>query len=763
MITLVMLAASVAASADGTVTVWADSRETQSGDVRIPAAGTYTVWLWLRADAGISVNKTPMSIKSDRGEKDPEYVWRKAGAVELPAGPVPVVLGEPVATIALTTAPDFDPTMGMQHRRVLEQPGSVEDQRAVRVRETNTVFTMPEYPSVEAWESYANELRRRVLLSSGLYPMPDRTPLNAKIFDKITHDDYTIEKVYFEAWPGFYVTGNLYRPIGEGPFPAVVGPHGHWERGRLENSERGSVPGRHITFARMGIVAFSYDMIGYNDSKQFKHGWGGEKEKLWGMHPYAMQLWSAIRAVDFLTELPDVDDTRIAATGASGGGTQTFSLTAVDPRIAVSAPVNMISSTMQGGCLCENAPILRLHNSNMEIGALMAPRPLLMVSATGDWTRETPRVEYPAIRSIFSLYGAADRVTNVHITADHNYNKDSREAVYAFFGKWLLNEEAKYQGFKEPDFTVDDDAALRVFPDALPEGAATAEQILATVKGLQQQRLDAAYPKDAEGLAKFRETYTGVLGQVMGAETPDPWSLTPERHGRTQGEPYWTERWVIHRPLLDDAVPAILYRASTQDVQDVTLLVREGGKAPAVTENGPPLPEVQDALAHDRAVLAIDLYLEGEHHSPFAATEQVVKGEFMDTFQPTLAGNRVQDILTSIAFIRSRRDMSGDIHLVGTGRAGVLALFAAAIDGGVTSVTADLDNFDASSDDAWVSEYYIPCLRSVGDVATAGVLLAPTSLELRNVHGSFPMDTIRAAYRAAGAEDRLIMAPPATN
>src|SRR5690606_37701194 len=149
-------------------------------------------------------------------------------------------------------------------------------------------------------------------------------------------------------------------------------------------------PARHITFARMGIVAFSYDMIGYNDSMQFEHNWGGEKEKLWGLHPFAMQLWSSIRAVDFLSELPDVDPERIAATGASGGGTQTFSLMAVDPRIKVAAPVNMISSTMQGGCLCENAPIIRLNNSNMEIGALMAPRPLLLVSATGDWTRETP-------------------------------------------------------------------------------------------------------------------------------------------------------------------------------------------------------------------------------------------------------------------------------------------------------------------------------------------------------------------------------------
>jgi len=84
-------------------------------------------------------------------------------------------------------------------------------------------------------------------------------------------------------------------------------------------------------------------------------------------------------------------------------------------------------------------------------------------------------------------------------------------------------------------------------------------------------------------------------------------------------------------------------------------------------------------------VLVIDLYLEGEHHSPLAKTEPKVVGDYADTFQPTVAGNQVQDILTAIAFLRSRRDLSGDIDLVGTGRAGALALLAAAIDGGVTS------------------------------------------------------------------------------
>ena len=97
----------------------------------------------------------------------------------------------------------------------------------------------------------------------------------------------------------------------------------------------------------------------------------------------------------------------------------------------------MISLQMQGGCLCENQPGLRLDTTNVEIAATIAPRPLLMVSASGDWTTNTMEREYPAVRSIYSLMGAPDRVHGVRFDAPHNYNRESREAVYAWMARWL--------------------------------------------------------------------------------------------------------------------------------------------------------------------------------------------------------------------------------------------------------------------------------------------------------------------------------------
>ncbi len=160
----------------------------------------------------------------------------------------------------------------------------------------------------------------------------------------------------------------------------------------------------------------------------------------WNINLMGLQLWNSIRSCDWLSSLPDVDPHRIGCTGASGG-TQTFMLMTIDDRIKAAAPVNMISAIMQDGCECENAPLLRLTVNNVEIASMMAPRPLLMVSATGDLTKHTLELEYPAVRAVCKLYNADDKLKAVRINTPHNYNLDSRNAVYPFFAKHLLKSD----------------------------------------------------------------------------------------------------------------------------------------------------------------------------------------------------------------------------------------------------------------------------------------------------------------------------------
>src|SRR5258705_3372278 len=144
------------------------------------------------------------------------------------------------------------------------------DERAGTPKTLDTLRTFPEVGSRAEWEARAKELREHILVSCGLWPMSEKTPLNAEIFDRIERDGYSVEKVYFQSYPGFYVAGNLYRPLGKGkgPFPAVLNPHGHWATGRLNDTKEGSIAARCISFARQGMVAFSWDMTGYNDMMQ---------------------------------------------------------------------------------------------------------------------------------------------------------------------------------------------------------------------------------------------------------------------------------------------------------------------------------------------------------------------------------------------------------------------------------------------------------------------------------------------------------------
>ena len=220
--------------------------------------------------------------------------------------------------------------------------------------------------------------------------------------------------------------------------------------GRLTDTETGSAAARCINFARQGMVAFTYDMVGYNDTffpdtvapgadkknlyKRHRSFGTNASDLLWNINLMGLQTWNSIRALDFLESLPDVDRNRLACTGESGGGTQTFMLGAIDDRLAAQAPIVMVSHSMQGGCSCENAPGLRVEYSNMEIAAAAAPRPQLMVGATGDWTKTMMTIEGPGVASVYQLFNHEDRLRYRIFDFPHNYNKTSREAVYEFFG-----------------------------------------------------------------------------------------------------------------------------------------------------------------------------------------------------------------------------------------------------------------------------------------------------------------------------------------
>ena len=622
-----------------------------------------------------------------------------------------------------------------------------QDRRLTEVCDLNKVYTFHAYQTKEEWLQRADHLRNQILASAGLVPMPPKTPLNAHVFGLIQREGYTVEKVYFESHPGFFVTGNLYRPRGRsGPFPAIISPHGHWTYGRLENTDICSVPGRAINFARQGYVVFTHDMIGYNDSTQLTHSFGGRREELWGISLGGLQLWNSVRAVDFLCSLPDVDKDRIAATGESGGGTQTFLLMAVDDRIKVGAPVNMVSAHMQGGCLCENAPGLRIDTFNVELAALAAPRPLLLVSATGDWTNEMLKVEYPAIKSVYKLFDAEDRVSAVQMNAPHNYNKASREAVYSWFGRWLLKDGGE-DLLKERSFKVENLTDLLVFYGIeRPKNALDSPQLTAQLIDTFQKQFDSIKPRDNDGLKEFRKRMEPALEQALAAELPAGDDLETSGIERTIGRGFTAERLFLTRKNKGDRVPATLWTPSRNASDQVaTLVVHEGGRAGlAGANNDLPGELVSALLKSGRTVMSVDCFQTGE-----AAGPRPAEVKYFTTYNRTDLDNRVQDILTSVAYLRNKENVIR-VDIVGVGKAGLWCLLARGLAPEIGRAAVDAGQFDCSSDDSFLRELFAPGLRRIGDLRTAMALAAPSPLLVHNTGERFETAWIEEVYRSLG-------------
>jgi hypothetical protein len=726
--------------------------------------GRYTFWLW--APQG---SQAALAVKGQRfdpthtGAPAPWHSWARVGQVSLKKGQrfsvelrlIQALGGEPASCfLAFSAERDFDPRRSFEVTRVFQREQGPAPDRRWAVRDGDTPWTLRAWPSREAWERRAAHIRQRLLVSLGLWPLPERTPLKPRLCGRLEREGYTVEKVWFESLPGFLVCGNLYRPRGKGPFPGIASPHGHWRGGRLEHSADCSIPGRCINLARQGHVVFSYDMVGYLDGDQLPHRrLGGRREELWGIGLMGLQLWNSIRGVDFLLSLEGVDPERLGCTGASGGGTQCFALTAADERVKASAPVNMVSAHMQGGCVCENQGHLRVEANNVEIAACMAPRPLLLVSATGDWTCHTPEVEYPAIRRVYQLYGAEERISQRQFEAGHNYHQGSREAVYAFFGRWFLGVDDP-ERFREKPFAVEKREALLVFADqARPAQVLDEAGLVRTLIGRSEKQLADLRPADGPGLARFRKAMAPALGHALSASWPAPEELQALNLGRARRKGLDVQRLLLGRREEGEQVPALWYLPRPfEPGRPAVLAVHPEGKAAlADPERGQPGPLVAGLLAAGISVLAIDAFLTGE-----ARGRREEGGPHFHTYNQATAACRVQDLLTALAFLDSAEEV-GAVDLLGLGEAGPWCLLARGLAPGVRRAAIDFNFLAAGDDQVWAEELFVPALRSAGDLRTALALAVPAPLLVHQAGRGFPEDWARQVYRAAGREENLVV------
>lgn len=322
-----------------------------------------------------------------------------------------------------------------------------------------------QYKNLQEWEQRKQQLKTCLLEALQLKNLPTAPAAKPISTPVRKFNGYTVQNIAIEILPGLWINGSLYKPTSyKGKIPVILNPDGHWEKQRY----RPDCQYRCAALARMGAMAFSYDLFAWGESLlQFKPE---DHRRSLAM---TIQALGAIRILDYLLSLKDADPSRVAITGGSGGGSHSVLMTALDDRIKVSAPVVSLSSYFYGGCPCESG--MDIHScggrtNNVEIAAIAAPRPQLIVSDGGDWTDKMPEHDFLYLQKMYSWYGKKENVENVHLPAEkHDFGINKRTAVYEFMAKQLrLNIKNIQDGngkIDESKITIEPEQALYVFGD----------------------------------------------------------------------------------------------------------------------------------------------------------------------------------------------------------------------------------------------------------------------------------------------------------
>ena len=271
------------------------------------------------------------------------------------------------------------------------------------------------------------------------------------------YDGYSVQNFALETAPGIYVCGSIYAPLAKGKHPLIICPNGHFNQGRYRKDQQERLG----TLARMGAICVDYDLYGWGESaKQV----GEQAHRTAEAH--TIQIMNGLLILDYMLDnRKDIDLSRIGVNGGSGGGTQTVLLSVLDNRFTAAAPVVSLASHFDGGCPCESGKPIQLAGGgtcNAELAAFFAPKPLLIVSDTGDWTASVPELEYPYLQNIYSFYDAADNVTNVHLPGErHDFGPNKRTAVYDFFAKTFGLDASKID---ESKITIVPEETLYALP-----------------------------------------------------------------------------------------------------------------------------------------------------------------------------------------------------------------------------------------------------------------------------------------------------------
>lgn len=681
-----------------------------------------------------------------------------------------------------------------------------DDVRLAPPKDLNGYFPFTPPTAKDAWAARAEFVRRQILVAEGLWPMPTKTPLNAVIHGKIEKDEYTIEKVYFESAPGLFVTGNLYRPKGRtGKVPAVLFAHGHWKDARLsEESEpalaneiatgqerfveggRSRFQSMCVQLARMGCVVWQWDMMSDSDAIQFSaltvHRFAKQRAEMaatqnWPLYsPQAeanlqsimgLQTLNAVRSLDFVLGLAEVDPARIAITGASGGGTQTMLLSAIDPRVTLSFPAVMVSTAMQGGCTCENASLLRVNTGNIEFAALFAPKPQGMTTAN-DWTKEMSTKGFPELKQLYAFLGAPNNVVlqrGEHFP--HNYNAVSRTAFYN-----LVNQHFKlglktpvlerdYERLKRDQLTVWDGS----HPAPKADDADFERKLLKWLKDDADQQVNAA----ATSPESFRKIVGSGVEAVIGRTLATAGEVDWDRKDKADRGTYIEMAGLLVNKTHHEELP-VAWLYPKQWNGRAVIWLDDSGKAALFNADGSVKPEVKQLVDAGVTVLGADLLYQGEFlkdGQPVKQTRVVANPRefagFTFGYNHTLFAQRTHDVLTLVKYLRTAavapHPKASSVDVAGFGGTGPIVAAARAVArAGIDRAAVETGGFRFGKLTDFRDPTFLPGGAKYGDVPGLLALSAPAKLW---VGGEFAPVLTTKLYQAANAAGALTTAAQA--
>ncbi len=610
----------------------------------------------------------------------------------------------------ITDLPDFERVREMLPNHLNRMAISLLEERKRTVSRISTA------EGVAKRKAY---VRERML--SALGGFPEHTPLNARVVGVLDRDGYRLEKVIFESQPQFYVTGNLYLPkSGQPPYPAVLFPLGH-ERGGKPNSDWQHVL---VSLARRGFVAFTWDTLGQGERSQFydmdletsklgetgyttEHTMIGAQCLLAGDNIARYTIWDGIRALDYLLSRREVDPTRVACTGNSGGGTHTAYLSALDDRIGVAAPSCYITSWQRllesiGPQDAEQClpPFLKDGLDHADFIYAFAPKPYIILSAIRDFfSISGARETYAETGHLYSLLGAPEKLILFEADNTHGYSLPRRLAAYDWLGRWLKGSK---DASPEREVKVDATEDLRCTPSGQVASSLGGETVFSlNIKRVEHYRPRLVPLTNTTAVAANRTEMQREVRRLI-AFGPGTTALNVKPFGRIEGDGYVIEK-LIYESEPGIIVPAALFVPRTSEARKPAVVyVNDKGKSAGATDG-----TIQQFVKRGFIVLAIDMRGCGEtrpQQNPDESNETYrYFGQYDSAMRAflvgkTLVGMRAEDISRGVDLLGSRPEVDATrIYGFGVGPGALTLLHEAVLDNRIKELVLDgmLDSYES--------------------------------------------------------------------